>query len=78
MSCCGNKRKQLQPESDSPAYFQYVGKTGLTVMGSRTHRRYRFDSPGAVVAIDSRDKRALAAVPALREVEKSTTAAKEF
>lgn len=77
MSCCGNKRKQLRPESDSPAYFQYIGKSGLTVMGPWTHTRYRFDSPGAVVAIDPRDRRALAAVPGLREVEKSTNVANE-
>ena len=29
--------------SKSQAYFQYLGKTGLTVMGPRTRKRYRFD-----------------------------------
>ena len=78
MSCCGKKREQLRPEDDSPAYFQYIGKTGLTVMGPRTRKRYRFDNPGAVVVVDPRDKHALAAVPALREVEKSINVTKEF
>jgi len=42
--------------------FQYLGKTGLTVMGPRSGKSYRFDRPGAVVAVDPVDSRALAAV----------------
>jgi hypothetical protein len=83
MPCCGKKRAQARQttqtrsERDSPAYFQYLGKTGLTVIGSRTRQRYRFDRPGAVVAVDPRDRRALVDVPTLRQVRKPTNVAKE-
>jgi hypothetical protein len=63
---------QPRPERDSTPYFQYIGNTGLTVMGPRTRKRYRFDSPGAVVAADPRDQRALSAVSILRLVRKPT------
>jgi non-ribosomal peptide synthetase component E (peptide arylation enzyme) len=63
---------QPRPEPDGRAYFQYLGKTGLTVIGPRTHRRYRFDRPGVIVAVDPRDGRALAAVSVLRQVRKPT------
>lgn len=82
MSCCGKNREQLhqtnsslpesQPESNAPVYFQYIGKTGLSVIGRRSHKRYRFDSPGVVVAVDPKDRNAFAAVPMLREVERPT------
>jgi len=58
-----------QPKSDSPPLFQYLGETGLTVMGPRTHKRYRFNHPGAVVAVDPRDWRAMTAVSILQQVE---------
>ena len=32
--------------------FEYVGKTGLTVRGPVSGKRYRFDSPGARVIVD--------------------------
>jgi hypothetical protein len=51
-----------------------VGKTGLTVVGPRTHKRYRFDHTGAVVAVDRRDGRALAAVSVLMPVAKPAEA----
>jgi len=49
-------------------YFEYVGKTGLTVVGPITGSRYRFDGPGAIVAVDGRDASPVAAVPNLRQV----------
>lgn len=52
----------------SAAWFQYTGTTGATVTGGVTGRRYRFDHPGAIVAVDARDARSLAAVPMLRPV----------
>ena len=75
MSCCGKKRSrarqttQTRPEPNGPVYFQYVGRAGLTVVGARTHNRYQFDRPGAVVATDPRDWRALVGVPTLRQVK---------
>jgi hypothetical protein len=50
------------------ASFQYVGTTGLTVVGGVTGTRYRFDSPGAIVAVDFRDQVSLRPIPHLRRV----------
>jgi hypothetical protein len=49
-------------------FFEYVGRTGLTVVGPVSGRRYRFDAPGSRVPVDPADKPSLAAVPALRQV----------
>jgi hypothetical protein len=57
-----------QPEQDTFAYFQYVGKTRLTVIGRETRRLYRFDRPGAVAWVDKRDQRSLERLPSLRLV----------
>ena len=46
--------------------FEYVGATGMTVIGPATGRRYRFDRPGATVSVDPRDAPALTAVPRVR------------
>jgi len=48
--------------------FEYVGRSGLTAIGSATGQRYRFDRPGARVVVDPRDRPSLAAVPNLRQV----------
>ncbi len=45
--------------------FQYTGKTVLTVVGPVTGIQYRFDGHGAVLPVDARDQRAVAAVPHL-------------
>jgi hypothetical protein len=50
-------------------YFQYVGSTGLTVVGPVSGKRYRFDAPGAVLDVDRRDRPSLATVPNLVEVQ---------
>ena len=47
-------------------FFRYVGATGLNVLGPITGRRYRFNAPGAVVAVDQRDAASIAGVPNLR------------
>ncbi len=52
----------------SQPYFQYVGSTGLTVIGPISKLRYRFDRRGAILGVDARDRPALAGVPNLREV----------
>jgi hypothetical protein len=46
--------------------FEYVGATALTVIGPASGLRYRFDRPGARLAVDPRDRLALEAVPLLR------------
>ncbi len=50
------------------AYFQYLGRTGMTVVGSVTGQRYRFAAPGQIVTVDSQDRRSIATVPGLRQV----------
>lgn len=60
------------PAGDTPVYFQYIGKKGLITIGRETRRLYRFGRPGAVVAVDKRDQRALEKVPTLRLVRKIT------
>jgi hypothetical protein len=59
-----------QPESDPLIYFQYLGTKGLTVTAPTSGKRYRFDSPGAIVIVDPRDRGALAGVSVLRQVRK--------
>ncbi len=49
-------------------YFRYVGRTGLTVVGPITGTRYRFDRNGAVIPVDAKDGRSLAAIANLRRV----------
>ena len=78
MACCGKNRPVPQadassagpamPSSRTPTarYFEYIGKTGLTVIGPVTGRRYRFERPGAVLAIDERDGPSMVGVPNLR------------
>jgi hypothetical protein len=66
---------QSQPEPELHVYFQYLGKTGLTVIARSTRNRYRFDHPGAIVAVDRRDLGALLGVSVLRQVEKPAEAA---
>lgn len=51
------------------SYFEYVGRTGMTVIGPITGRHYRFDGRGAVVAVDRRDEPSLPAVPHLRRLD---------
>ncbi len=49
--------------------FEYLGSTSLTVVGPVSRRRYFFDARLVpVVAVDPRDREALAAVPKLREL----------
>ena len=57
------------PQSAPPptVVFQYTGRTTMVVIGPVSGRRYRFDTPGARVEVDPRDRRSLAAVPHLRQ-----------
>jgi hypothetical protein len=52
----------------SVAYFEYTGKTALTVVGPVSGMRYRFAAPGSRVAVDLRDRKHFAAVPNLVQV----------
>jgi hypothetical protein len=73
MSCCGKMRsKTIHPpaaQARPPAFvFEYVGRTGLTIIGPGTRTSYRFDRPGSRVMVDARDRASLASVPVLRQV----------
>jgi hypothetical protein len=83
MSCCGGNRWAgwaAQPAPDAAAtepvrapepgvaHFEYTGRTGLTMRGAITGRAYRFDAPGAVVAVDRRDAPSASGIPNLRRV----------
>jgi hypothetical protein len=84
MSCCGQQRLQLlrskaaarpkpaaapiTAQSSTSIVFEYIGATGLTALGPSTGVRYRFNRPGARVAVDARDAQGLSAVPVLRRV----------
>ena len=49
-------------------FFEYGGPTALTVIGRATGKHYRFDRPGARVAVEPADRVSIAQVPHLREV----------
>jgi hypothetical protein len=84
MPCCGQKtnsgfnNQSVQTRKSASAgshpgyrysvYFEYTGSTGLTVFGSGTNRKYRFDRPGRRIEVDPRDRPSLSRVPNLREV----------
>jgi hypothetical protein len=76
MACCGQNRSQISlkgqlvtpgnsvvAQSSPRFFFEYTGRTAMTVVGSRTGRIYRFGAPGARVEIDVQDVASLAGVP---------------
>ncbi|MGI9508720.1 MAG: hypothetical protein ACR2QJ_05150 [Geminicoccaceae bacterium] len=50
------------------AYFQYLGDRGLTVIGPISGKQYRFGYPGAVMAVDPRDRRSLIGIDHLKQM----------
>lgn len=83
MSCCGKQREQFLGTSQTPPRvndksrqplpqlairFEYVGVSGLTVVGPVTGKGYRFDKPGSRLLVDLRDAPSMASVPHLRRV----------
>ncbi|MGB8191743.1 MAG: hypothetical protein WCF67_07490 [Chitinophagaceae bacterium] len=83
MSCCGNKRdeyvetlSQGQPpvrtiQLQDSVYFEYTGKTALSITGNITGYKYRFTAPGNVQEVDYRDSGSMMAVPVLKLVKSS-------
>jgi hypothetical protein len=84
MCNCGNKRNTFaRPLSGTVASertpsamwqdvnFEYIGKSGLTVTGGVTGRKYRFNHPGDVQLIDYRDASGMSAIPNLKKVRKN-------
>jgi len=59
-------RPPLQSRPRAAAAFEYHGNTALTVVSPLTARTYRFDRPGARLAVDPRDTPWLTFVPLLK------------
>jgi hypothetical protein len=59
---------RAQPMRYSHVFFEYVGPTALTAIGRATGKHYRFERPGARVAVEPTDRASVAQVPHLREV----------
>jgi hypothetical protein len=57
-----------EPRRYSHVFFEYTGASALTAVGGVTRKQYRFDRPGARVAVDPTDRDSLARVPNLRIV----------
>ncbi len=66
MSCCRKEKLKIARAWAGVDYFEYTGSTGMTVQGGFTKRIYRFDRPGARMAVDARDTASMRAVPRLR------------
>ncbi len=76
MSCCGQGRSQIGIRTmfetrsiGGAVIFEYVGRTALTTTGGVSGKRYRFDSPGARLTVDARDRASLDALPMLKQVD---------
>ncbi len=65
----GNSQRLMIKRPASEIKFQYVGETGMTVIGPVTFRQYRFGKPGAIVGVDPNDARSLESVPHLRRIK---------
>ncbi len=83
MCNCGNKRMNYQQEQNElkpliltkrqkqntyDQYFEYIGKTALSVKGNITGKNYRFAFTGDRQIIDERDAEAMLNVPVLKKV----------
>lgn len=79
--CCGRGKARVQgaPVQRDPVarfetrahgapVFEYIGRTALTVFGPISGMPYRFNAPGSRLAVDPRDRPALAVIPVLRFV----------
>lgn len=65
----GNQQVKIPTQKTGPDIgFQYTGQSGLTVTGTVTGKKYRFNSPGEQQQVDYRDASAMALVPVLKRV----------
>jgi hypothetical protein len=63
-----NRPAAPQEARPVPAKFIYVGTTAMAVRGPVSGLNYRFDTPGAIIEVDLRDRKMLATLPQLRQV----------
>ena len=68
---------QSPPASGTTIVFEYTGRTAMAVIGPASGMRYSFEGPGALVEVDVRDWRSLAAVPHLRKAIPPTSASQK-
>jgi hypothetical protein len=84
MGCCGSGNRPgggpmqtsrpvaspapARPMRYSHVFFEYIGPTALTAVGRASGKHYRFDRPGARVAVAPMDEASLRGVPSLRQV----------
>ncbi|WP_018627285.1 hypothetical protein [Niabella aurantiaca] len=76
MCNCGDKRGRLAFSNGRPAvpgtgmwsdvWFEYTGRSAITVKGFITGRIYRFAVRGAVLLVDYRDAAKMLLVPSLK------------
>lgn len=81
--CCGRGKARVQggtvhsvaapvarfeTRAHGAPIFEYIGRTALTVFGPISGAPYRFNGPGSRLAVDPRDRPALAVIPVLRFV----------
>lgn len=85
MSCCGKKRNEYTGTMASgptvyihtppgqlwnDVFFEYTGETGLTLQGSITGRKYRFNAKGDKLEVDYRDAGGMMAIPVLKKCDR--------
>jgi hypothetical protein len=63
-----DQASSLLQASPSRVVFEYVGRTGLTVIGAVSGKQYRFARPGARLQVDPRDGISMRKVPHLRQL----------
>jgi hypothetical protein len=83
MCNCGTKRNTLQQDAKflsnpvtakrnkshwADIKFEYIGKTGLSVTGPITGRRYRFNFTGDIQLIDYRDANSVSQINLLKQL----------
>jgi len=56
------------PARLTAVYFEYTGKTGLTIVSPASGKHYRFDRPGARLEVDPGDTSWMAFVPNVKRV----------
>lgn len=63
-----NNQEATDAATASHVWFQYLGNNCLIAVGPSTKSFYRFDFPGAVVAVDQRDLASVQVIPQLRKL----------
>ena len=68
-----NATNQDYPPQDAieEVYFEYTGKTALSVKGGISGKSYRFSFSGDIQVVDLRDASGVAGIPVLKKVRKA-------